>query len=363
MRILAIDQGTTSSRAVIVDSAARVIGAGQLEFTQHYPRPGWVEHDPDEIWRTTAEAIRRALTAAGCGASDITAIGIATQRETVVAWDRRTGEPLAPATVWQDRRTAGDCAALRAAGHEEAVQALTGLTLDPYFSATKMAWLVRNDTAVADAATDGRLALGTIDSWLIWKFSAGRRHCTDVTNASRTMLFDIHRGAWSDELCELFGVPAAALPEVVPSSGPLATVDEGVFGAKVPVTGIAGDQQAALFGQACFAPGMAKNTYGTGCFLLAHSGGTPAVSGHRLLTTAAATAGGTPAFALEGSVFVAGALVQWLRDRLGLIGLPPPRSRRWPRRCPTRAASRSCRRSPGSAPRTGIPRRAAPSSG
>ena len=262
--VLAIDQGTTSSRALVVNAAGEIAGIGQQEFPQHYPQPGWVEHDPEDIWESTLEAITIALAQAALTPGDMAAIGLTNQRETVVVWDRQTGKPLANAIVWQDRRTAGICEDLRSAGHEEAVRKATGLKLDPYFSGAKLTWLLRHDPAVRDAATSGRLAAGTVDSWLIWKLTGGKRHATDFTNASRTLLFNINRGRWDDALCELFGVPREILPPAQPSRSMFGTTDQAVFGAKVPITGVAGDQQAALFGQGGFVPGVAKNTYGTG---------------------------------------------------------------------------------------------------
>ncbi len=318
--ILAIDQGTTSSRALVVDGQGAVCGRGQVPFTQHFPRPGWVEHDPDEIWSSTETAIADALRAAGIGPQDLAAVGITNQRETVIAWDRTTGEPLARAIVWQDRRTAGICGELRAAGHEEAIGEATGLTLDPYFSATKLGWLLRENPGMRERAERGEVAAGTVDSWLIWRLTGGQQHLTDYTNASRTLLFNITRGRWDERLCDLFGVPRAMLPKAQPSRSPFGETSEPVFGARVPITGVAGDQQAALFGQACITPGQAKNTYGTGSFLLANAGSKASTPSHRLLLSIGANAGlQGPEYVLEGSVFVAGALIQWLRDELGII--------------------------------------------
>ncbi len=319
MHILAIDQGTTSSRAAVVDQLGRIVAMGQVQLTQHYPAPGLVEHDAAEIWRSTLSAIGQALAASGLNPRDLAAIGITNQRETVVAWDRTTGEPLAPAIVWQDRRTAARCEALRAQGREDEVAATTGLTLDPYFSATKLESLLTSSPAVATAASSRTLALGTVDSWLLWNLTGGRQHVTDETNASRTMLFDIEHGRWDDRLLQTFGVPRAALPQVLPSIAEFGLTDAGVFGSQVPIRGIAGDQQAALLGQACFAPGQAKNTYGTGAFLLAHAGTRRPFSKHRLLTSIAAGRGSPRGYVIEGSVFVAGALVRWLRDGAGII--------------------------------------------
>lgn len=318
--ILAIDQGTTSSRALVVDEGGRVRGSGQRPFTQHFPRPGWVEHEPEEIWTSTEAAIAVALAEAGLAFGELTVIGITNQRETAIAWDRTTGEARGRAIVWQDRRTTDACDRLRAAGHEALIQQRTGLTIDPYFSGTKFAWMLRNDPALRRVAESGGVALGTVDSWLLWKLTAGAVHATDCTNASRTLLWDIEASRWDEELCGLLGVPSAALPVVQASGSPFGYTSEARFGARVPILAVAGDQQSALFGQGCMAPGQAKNTYGTGCFLLAHSGGEARRSRNRLLTTRAASAEGeAAAYALEGSVFVAGSLVQWLRDELGII--------------------------------------------
>jgi glycerol kinase len=318
--ILALDQGTTSSRALVVDRDGAIVGLGQQPFAQHYPQPGWVEHDPDEIWTSTQTAIGTALAAAGVTAGELAAIGVANQRETVVLWDRATGEPAAPAIVWQDRRTSALCAELRAAGHEPTIRKLTGLTLDPYFSGTKLRWLLDSDALLRNRAEAGEIAAGTVDSWLVWKLTAGARHVTDYTNASRTLLFNIVRGRWDESLCELLGVPRALLPAAQPSRSAFGTTDAEVLGANVPICGIAGDQQAALFGQAAFAQGTAKNTYGTGCFLLAHAGRRPTESTAGMLTSIGANAGPAgPEYVREGSVFVAGALIQWLRDELKLF--------------------------------------------
>ena len=318
--ILAIDQGTTSSRALIVDAAGEVAGLGQQSFTQHFPQPGWVEHDPEEIWATTVESIGIALAQAGLAVSELAAVGVTNQRETVVVWDRRTGEPLHNAIVWQDRRTAAICEGLRAAGHEDAVTAATGLKLDPYFSGTKLTWLLQSQPDLRRRAEAGEVAAGTIDSWLVWKLTGGQRHVTDFTNASRTLLFNINRGRWDDTLCDLLQVPRAMLPQAQPSRSLFGATSEHVFGARLPITGIAGDQQSALFGQGGFAPGIAKNTYGTGTFLLANAGVRPVRSEAGLLSSIGAGAGPTgPEYVLEGSVFVGGALVQWLRDELRLV--------------------------------------------
>ena len=321
--VLALDQGTTSSRAIVFDAAGAVRGVGQREFTQHFPQPGWVEHDPLEIWRTQLAAMRDAVAAAGVAAADIAALGLTNQRETTLIWERASGAPIAPAIVWQDRRTATACEALRAAGHEERIRRQTGLPCDPYFSATKTAWLLDNLTEARSRAERGELAFGTIDSWLVWRLTNGRRHVTDASNASRTMLFDLARGDWDDGLLELLRVPRALLPEIVPSSGVCAECDAAHLGHAIPIAGIAGDQQAATFGQACLAPGMAKNTYGTGCFLVMNTGTAPQPSRNQLVTSVGWRLGGATTFVLEGSVFMAGATVQWLRDGLGLIASAP----------------------------------------
>lgn len=318
--VLAIDQGTTSSRALIVDSGGAVVGMGQQPFAQHYPQPGWVEHDALEIWRATEEAISTALAGAGLLPRELTCVGITNQRETVVVWERRTGEPVAPAIVWQDRRTARVCEELQAAGYEERVQQLTGLKLDPYFSGTKLTWLLRNDPELRRRAFAGEVCAGTVDSWLIWKLTGGARHVTDYTNASRTLLFNIRRGRWDDDLCAMLDVPRAMLASPQPSQSLFGTTSADVLGAALPISGVAGDQQAALFGQGGFSVGAAKNTYGTGCFLLANRGGSAGASTTGMLTSMSAGAGvAGPEYVLEGSVFVAGALVQWLRDELGLV--------------------------------------------
>src|SRR5262245_30263125 len=317
--VLALDQGTTSSRAIVFDEAGAVRAMAQAEFRQIFPQPGWVEHDPEEIWRTQLHVAKEAIANARLAARDLAAIGITNQRETTMLWDRASGAPLANAIVWQDRRTADECARLKREGREARVTAKTGLVLDPYFSGTKLAWLLDRVPGARTRAERGELAFGTIDSWLVWKLTGGRLHVTDPTNASRTLLYDIGAGAWDDELLALFRVPRPVLPEVQPSSGVFGATDPGLLGAPIPIAGIAGDQQAALFGQACHSPGMAKNTYGTGCFMLLHTGASPIASRHGLLATRAASAAGAAEFALEGSVFIAGAVVQWLRDGLGLI--------------------------------------------
>jgi len=321
--ILALDQGTTSSRAIVFDRKGGIQGVAQREFAQHYPQPGWVEHDALAIWRTQLETARAALANAGVAASDIAAIGITNQRETTVLWDRATGQPVAPAIVWQDRRTASLCDALTEAGHAAMVQRRTGLRLDAYFSGTKLAWLLDHTPGARAAAEAGRLAFGTIDTWLIWNLTGGAVHATDASNASRTLLYDLHAGDWHDELLALLRIPRAVLPEIVASSGVMARALPQWLGAAIPIAGVAGDQQAATFGQACLTPGMAKNTYGTGCFMLMNVGALPAAQHERLLSTVGwqinTANGAQTCYLLEGSVFVAGAAVQWLRDGLGLI--------------------------------------------
>jgi glycerol kinase len=322
--VLALDQGTTSSRAIVFDSDSNIVSVAQQPFEQIFPQPGWVEHDAETIWQTQLATAKEALAGAELSASDIAAIGITNQRETVVLWDRRTGRPIHNAIVWQDRRTAEQTDALKS--HETAtlIRTRTGLLPDPYFSASKIRWLLDNVSGARDAARQGHLAFGTIDSWLVYRLTAGAVHCTDVSNASRTMLFDIHRGRWDDELLELFDVPWSMLPEVVDSSGVAGMAAKDLLGAEVPIAGIVGDQQAALFGQLCTRFGMVKNTYGTGCFMLVQTGPEPVVSHSNLLTTVAWRMGGEPMqYALEGSVFIGGAAVQWLRDGLGIIDSAP----------------------------------------
>jgi len=313
--ILALDQGTTGSTALVIHQEGRILGRGYREFTQHFPEPGWVEHDPEEILRVTLEAAREAIAQAG---EMPVGIGITNQRETVVLWDRRTLAPACRAIVWQDRRTAERCRQLRADGKEGLIRARTGLVLDPYFSATKLEWLLR-DPALRAGAERGELAAGTVDSWLIARLTGGRCHVTDHTNASRTLLYDLARRDWDDMLLGLFGTPRVMLPDIVRSAGVVGETDRAHFGRSLPIAGIAGDQQAALFGQGCVRPGLAKNTYGTGAFLLAYTGQKRPVSKSGLLLTAACGPSGEPAYALEGSVFIAGAAVQWLRDGLGLV--------------------------------------------
>jgi glycerol kinase len=318
--VLAIDQGTTSSRALIVDAEGQVAGLGQQAFTQHFPQPGWVEHDPMQIWTSTLDSVGVALAQAGLAANELRAIGLTNQRETVVVWDRKTGEPVRNAIVWQDRRTAAICEGLRAAGHEEQFARATGLKLDPYFSGTKLSWLLQSDPNLRRRAESGDLAAGTIETWLVWMLTGGQRHVTDFTNASRTLLFNINRGRWDDALLDVLDVPRKMLPQAQPSRSLFGTSSEQVLGVKLPITGIAGDQQSALFAQGGFAQGVAKNTYGTGSFLLANAGTTSVRSAAGLLTSIGANAGPAgPEYALEGSVFVGGALVQWLRDELHLF--------------------------------------------
>ncbi|MBA3981376.1 MAG: glycerol kinase [Alcanivorax sp.] len=317
--LLALDQGTTSSRAIVFAADGSVRGQAQKEFAQHYPEDGWVEHDASEIWTDCLALCRKAISNAHIDASELAAIGITNQRETTVLWDRATGTPLARAIVWQDRRTAERCEQLRQAGHEALVQEKTGLLLDPYFSATKLAWLLDHVDGARQRAEAGDLAFGTIDSWLLWKLTGGRVHATDATNASRTLLFNIHTQRWDDELLKLFGIPASLLPEVRDSAADFGHTDPSLLGTPVAVAGIAGDQQAALVGQACFEPGMVKSTYGTGCFMVLNTGEQAVTSENRLLTTVGYRLNGRTTYALEGSIFVAGATIQWLRDGLRLI--------------------------------------------
>lgn len=317
--IMALDQGTTSSRCIIFDHSGAMLASAQKEFAQHYPKPGWVEHDAAEIWETTLEVARGAMAKAGLSAADIAAIGITNQRETTVVWDKETGAPVCPAIVWQCRRTAPMADALAASGWAEKIRQRTGLVPDAYFSGTKLRWILDKIPGARRGAEEGRLLFGTIDSWLIWNLTGGRAHVTDVTNASRTMLFDIRRLRWDPELLELFGIPEQMLPKVQPSSCIYGETEPGLFGGKIPVAGAAGDQQSALFGQCCFEAGDVKNTYGTGCFLLMHTGSEPVFSKNGLITTIAASGPGRIRYALEGSVFTAGAAVQWLRDEMGLI--------------------------------------------
>ena len=317
--LLALDQGTSSSRAIVFHRDGRIVAMAQREFRQIFPQPGWVEHDANEIWASQQAVALEALFKAKVNASDIAAIGITNQRETTVLWNRRTGQPIANAIVWQDRRTEPLCVQLRAAGLTEAVRRSTGLVIDPYFSGTKIRWLLDHVPGAHIAAAKGELAFGTIDSWLLWKLTGGRVHATDVSNASRTMLFDIRHNVWDHELLKALHVPDSLLPQVFPSSHVFGETDPALFGAPIPIAGIAGDQQSALFGQACFKAGLAKNTYGTGCFMLMHSGERFETSANGLITTAAAQPTATPEYALEGSVFIGGAVVQWLRDGLNAI--------------------------------------------
>ena len=312
-QVLVIDQGTTSTRSMIFDDQVMPEATAQKEFTQIYPRPGWVEHDPEEIWQSVVTTSREVTSKLG----QVAALGITNQRETVVVWDRRTGKPIHNAIVWQDRRTAALCETLEKSGHGGLINSRTGLLLDPYFSATKIAWLLDNVDGAREAATSGHLAFGTVDSFLLWRLTEGKVHATDATNASRTLLFDIHKGGWDDDLLRLFKIPRVMLPEVKDTAGKFGTTT--LFGKEIAITGIAGDQQAALVGQACFQPGMVKSTYGTGCFVLLNTGTKAITSQHRLVTTIACQFNGQRTYALEGSIFVAGAAVQWLRDGLGLI--------------------------------------------
>ena len=315
--ILALDQGTTSSRAIIFDAEGSIVGMAQQEFPQIYPQPGWVEHDPNTIWDSQLSVAREVLQNCGLLSQDIKAIGITNQRETTIAWDRDTGHPVHNAIVWQDRRTASQCDQLRADGQADLFQSRTGLVLDPYFSGTKIKWILDHVPGARDLAAAGRLCIGTVDTWLIWKLTNGRQYCTDVSNASRTLLYNMHAHDWDDELCNLLNVPPEILPDVVPSSGVIG--ETTLLGTPIPIAGVAGDQQAALFGQVCTKPGMVKNTYGTGCFLLMNTGTSAIPSTNRLLTTIAWKVNNETQYALEGSVFVGGAVVQWLRDQLGLI--------------------------------------------
>ncbi len=318
--ILAIDQGTTSSRALVFDAAMNVVGQGQKEFAQHFPQSGWVEHDPEDIWESVDYAIRTALKRAGLSADDVAAIGITNQRETTLVWDRKSGKPIYRAIVWQDRRTASICNQLKSAGKEALVTEKTGLLLDPYFSATKVKWLLDNVEGARAKAQAGDLAFGTVDTYLIWRLTDGAVHATDATNAGRTLLFDIEKGEWDDQLLALFDIPASMLPNVRDCDGDFGQTDASILGRAIPIRGVAGDQHAAVIGQACFAPGMIKSTYGTGCFAVLNTGDTLVRSQNRLLTTIAYRMGGKTIYALEGSIFVAGAAVQWLRDGLKIIG-------------------------------------------
>ena len=318
--ILAIDAGTTSSRAIIFDHKGNTKGIAQYEFTQYFPKESWVEHDGMEIWKTQLKAINDVLESSKIKAEEIHAMGITNQRETTLIWDRKTGKPVHKAIVWQDRRTSGICEKLKSEGKEKQFYEKTGLILDAYFSGTKIKWILDQDPKIRKAAEQGKLAFGTIDSWLIWNLTKGQVHVTDVTNASRTLLFNIHTLQWDDELLETLDIPKALLPKVVSSSEKIGETDPSLFGNNIPIAGIAGDQQAALFGQMCISPGDVKNTYGTGCFCIMNTGATPVISKNKMLTTIGYQINGKVSYALEGSVFVAGALVQWLRDQLGMIG-------------------------------------------
>ena len=319
--ILAIDQGTTSSRAILFDATMQRVGTAQREFTQHFPQEGWVEHDPAEIWDSVLTVCREVMESTGASADQIAGIGITNQRETTIVWDRETGKPIHNAIVWQDRRTAEICARLRQAGCEDDVTAQTGLLLDPYFSGTKVKWLLDTVPGARDRAAAGELLFGTIDSFLIWHLTEGRKHVTDATNAARTLLYDIHKGEWSAEICDLLGIPMTMLPEVQDCASDFGNTS--LLGGNIPILGVAGDQQAATIGQACFQPGMMKSTYGTGCFALLNTGDQPVLSNNRLLTTIAYQLDGQRTYALEGSIFIAGAAVQWLRDALQIIDAAP----------------------------------------
>ncbi|MEQ6203426.1 glycerol kinase GlpK [Sulfitobacter sp. HNIBRBA2951] len=317
--VLAIDQGTTSTRAIVFDESLRVIAQAQEEFSQIFPKSGWVEHDPGDLWGTTAGTCRQVIERANIDAKDVVSIGITNQRETTIVWDKTTGEPIYNAIVWQDRRTADFCQKLRDAGHADMFADRTGLLVDPYFSATKLKWILDNTEGARAKAQNGDLLFGTVDTYLIWKLTGGKTHATDATNAARTMLYDIRKGRWSQTICELFDIPMAMLPDVKDSADTFGDCRADLFGRPIPICGVAGDQQAATIGQACFAPGMLKSTYGTGCFALLNTGDTPVKSQNRLLTTIAYQLDGKPTYALEGSIFVAGAVVQWLRDGLKMI--------------------------------------------
>jgi glycerol kinase len=317
--ILALDQGTTSSRAIIFDHQGKVISVAQRDFRQHFPKSGWVEHDPMEIWTSQSSVMIEALSNEGIRADQIAAIGITNQRETTIVWDRLTGKPIYNAIVWQDRRTAAYCDELKSSGKAKWIAQKTGLVLDAYFSATKIKWILDHVEGARDRAAKGELAFGTVDSWLVWKLTAGQNHITDISNASRTMLFDIHRKQWDRELMELFDIPESLLPEVKASSELYCHTAGDILSAKIPIAGIAGDQQAALFGQLCLEPGMAKTTYGTGCFLMMQTGDKPVTSSNKMLTTIAWEIGGKVSYALEGSVFIAGAAIQWLRDGMEIL--------------------------------------------
>jgi glycerol kinase len=319
--ILSLDQGTTSSRAILFDRDSNIVGGAQKEFKQHFPQPGWVEHNPEEIWESQLSVINEVLAKCDASSTDIAAIGITNQRETTVVWNRETGKAIHNAIVWQDRRTAGFCDQLKADGHESMIRQKTGLVTDAYFSGTKVRWILDNVEGARALADEGKLAFGTIDTWLVWKLTDGKNHVTDASNASRTLLYNIHTGGWDQELCKLLSVPNTMLPTVQDSMGLFGETE--LFGSPIPITGIAGDQQSALFGQACFDPGMAKNTYGTGCFMLMNTGDNAHESKNGLLTTVAWQIDGKITYALEGSVFIAGAAIQWLRDGLRIIDESP----------------------------------------
>ncbi len=318
--ILAIDQGTTSSRAILFDADMAAVASAQQEFEQHFPASGWVEHAPDDLWTSTLETCRAAISRAGIGPQDIAGIGITNQRETTLVWERATGKPIHNAIVWQDRRTADLCRQLREDGHEPIVTEITGLLLDPYFSGTKLKWILDHVEGARDRARRGELLFGTVDSWLIWHLTGGEQHVTDATNAARTLLYNINEGRWSGRVCDLLDIPQDMLPEVKDCAADFGRTDPQLFGAALPILGVAGDQQAATVGQACFQPGMLKSTYGTGCFALLNTGDSPVASKNRLLTTIVYQLDGKRTYALEGSIFIAGAVVQWLRDGLGIIG-------------------------------------------
>ena len=317
--LLALDQGTSSSRSIVFDTQGHIVASAQLELPQIYPQPGWVEHDPREIWRTQLSTAKEALAKAGLKAGDIRSVGITNQRETTIVWNRKTGAPIHHGIVWQDRRAEPTCVQLREAGHSDVILQKTGLRIDAYFSGTKLKWLLDHVPGARAAAQAGELAFGTVDCWLIWQLTGGKRHVTDVSNASRTMLFNVHSNQWDADLLALLDIPAGLMPEVLPSAADFGQTADEVLGGSIKIGGVAGDQQSALFGQACFDAGMAKNTYGTGCFMLMHTGSSFQTSSNGLLTTSAAQAGSQPQFALEGSVFVGGAVVQWLRDGLQAI--------------------------------------------
>ena len=317
--VMAIDQGTTSSRAILFDDAMNIVEMAQEEFAQHYPASGWVEHDPSDLWTTVVSTCQAVVAKSGIDAKDIAAIGLTNQRETTVVWDKATGAPLHNAIVWQDRRTAEYCAKMVAAGHEETITAKTGLLFDPYFSSTKLKWILDQNDGSRQRARDGEILFGTVDSFIIWHLTGGAVHATDATNACRTMLYDIEKGHWSSTICDLFDIPMEMLPDVRDSAGDFGVATDGLLGCEIPILGVAGDQQAATVGQACFEPGMMKSTYGTGCFALLNTGDKPVRSNNRLLTTVAYQINGKRTFALEGSIFIAGAVVQWLRDGLKII--------------------------------------------